>query len=600
MFTPETVARLRDKVFALVGCTFAGEITAEAGEGLAVSLENNKGRIRAADKTALARGFFLLARALARGETRIDIAQQRRFADCGAYLDMSRGGVMHVPALKRYIDAIAALGMNMLMLYTEDTYTLPDYRYFGYLRGRYTKEELIEADAYAASMGVELVPSIQTLAHLGQFLQWQESDALKDTPTCLMIDDPDTYRFIAAEIRAVRACFRSKRVHIGMDEAHGVGLDRYFARHGLVDRFALLNRHLGCVVELCRANGFEPIMWSDMFFRLGSKTNEYYDMDAVIPQSVIDAMPDVALAYWDYYHEDEATYEFMLTEHERMGKPLVFAGGVWTWSGFLPHVRLTYATMLPALRACARHHVPTVLATLWGDDGTETNYFLALSQLPIFSEFCWRGPDCTLEEIEATGAFLTGLPAAAYRAFGDFYEGSQDLRTGKGLVYCDLLYPLLSEKSDLNERIAAYENARAALAPSLSRADCQYADALFALVAEKAKIIAQLRARYLAGDRDYLAEVARTGIPGLIARYGLLGELHRAQWESTFKRNGWEQFALRYGAVTGRLRDVQEAIERYLAGELDTLCELDEAPLPSARKVGMQFYNVYVTPQFAL
>ena len=42
--------------------------------------------------------------------------------------------------------------------------------------------------------------------------------------------------------------------------------------------------------------------------------------------------------------------------------------------------------MQAALRACANHRVNTVFATMWGDDGAETNALLAFSRLPIFSE----------------------------------------------------------------------------------------------------------------------------------------------------------------------------------------------------------------------
>jgi len=39
-------------------------------------------------------------------------------------------------------------------------------------------EELKEIDDYAASLGVKLVPCIQTLAHLAQFLQWSHTAPL--------------------------------------------------------------------------------------------------------------------------------------------------------------------------------------------------------------------------------------------------------------------------------------------------------------------------------------------------------------------------------------------------------------------------------------
>ena len=598
MFTQETIERIRATVFRQVRLDYDFAAEVSEGPGLEISMTGGRADIRVCSLPALARAFFLIAQSVQRGEDDFYINQQRRFESVGACVDMSRGGVMHVPAIKRYIDHIACLGMNTLMLYTEDTYEIPEYPYFGYLRGRYTTDELREADTYAQSMGVELVPSIQTLAHLAQFLQWEPNARLRDTDHCLMIDEPETYELIDRMLAALRSCFSSRRIHIGMDEAHGVGLGRYFERYGLADRFDLLNRHLSRVVELCEKYGFYPMMWSDMFFRLGSKTGAYYDPEASIPQRVIDALPNVEMTYWDYYNQDESVYEFMLAEHERMGRPVVFAGGVWTWSGFLPQVDLTYATMMPALRSCARHNVRTVLATQWGDDGTETNYFLAMNQLAIFSEFCWRGPDCTIEEIERTGSFLTGLLTETYRALGEFYEGAVDRRTGKGLIYCDLLYPLVSERSDIGERIEAYERARLTLAAQSDREDVQYAETLFTIASVKASVMRDIRRLYESGGRDALRAIATESIPALIELYRRLVDVHRSQWESTFKRNGWEEMALRYGAVIGRMEDAAHALVRYADGELSTLCEMDEKPLPVARKDGMQFYNVYVTPSF--
>ena len=93
-------------------------------------------------------------------------------------------GEVKKEAVFRLLDRTAALGMNLFMLYTEDLYTLEDYPYFGYLRGRYTSEELRAIDDYAMELGVEVVPCIQTLAHLGSFLQWNRCFcAMTRTPT---------------------------------------------------------------------------------------------------------------------------------------------------------------------------------------------------------------------------------------------------------------------------------------------------------------------------------------------------------------------------------------------------------------------------------
>ena len=74
---------------------------------------------------------------------------------------------------------------------------------------------------------------------------------------------------------SVKACYRSEYVHIGMDEAHMVGLGKYLDRFGYEDRFALLSRHLKRVCQMAAERGLKPIMWGDMFFRL--KNNGVYN-----------------------------------------------------------------------------------------------------------------------------------------------------------------------------------------------------------------------------------------------------------------------------------------------------------------------------------
>ena len=52
------------------------------------------------------------------------------------------------------------MGYNTLMYYTEDTYEVKDEPYFGYLRGRFTADELRELDAYAAN-GVTVTGNVR-------------------------------------------------------------------------------------------------------------------------------------------------------------------------------------------------------------------------------------------------------------------------------------------------------------------------------------------------------------------------------------------------------------------------------------------------------
>ena len=598
MMWHDEIPSLAQRMFRMAGVPLTWHVEAREAEELTLSLSGDTLTVCAPDLSGAGRGLFQAACALKEGREIPRLTQRRHIASCGMMLDMSRGGVMTVEAVKGMIDAQAALGLNLMMLYTEDTYPVAGYPYLGYLRGRYTEAELRELDDYAASSGVELVPCIQTLAHLEQFLQWSESTPLKDNDTCLLADEPKVYDFIRAELESVSRIFRSRRIHIGIDEAHGIGLGKYYALHGPTDRFALLTRHLNRVVDMCQSLGLKPIMWSDMFYRLGSAKNDYYDPDARVPESAVANIPQVALCYWDYYHQDESFYTGMLEGHRRMGKEVVFAGGLWTWSGFLPQVKRTEATSFPALRACLKAGVNTVLATLWGDDGCETDYRLTLNQLPIYSEHCWLGDACTPEECHRQGERLTGLPQGVYEAMGAFYPNAEDLRPGKMLVYADPLYPLLEGLWDLTGYAESLDKAAAVLAGRPEDPRCVYAGLLLTIAQKKLAWISVLRPAYVRGDRAEVSRMAREELPALRALYERLLTVWRDQWEEARKRNGWETPCARLGAVMARLDDVQHALLRWAEGQTDRVDELEEQPLPARRVWGREDYHTASFPQY--
>jgi N-acetyl-beta-hexosaminidase len=176
------------------------------------------------------------------------------------------------------------------MLYTEDTYEIEGEPYFGYLRGRYSHDELKEIDCYAASKGIELIPCIQTLAHLNAIFRWTTYAEINDCNDILLLEDEKTYQLIDKMFETLSECFTSRIVNVGMDEAHMMGLGKYLDKHGYQNRHQIFLKHLDRVVEISTKYGFKPIMWSDMFYRMACK-GEYYEKDAILDPEVIKLVP---------------------------------------------------------------------------------------------------------------------------------------------------------------------------------------------------------------------------------------------------------------------------------------------------------------------
>jgi len=95
----------------------------------------------------------------------------KNFDRFGVMIDCSRNAVMTVEQVKSFILVLKKMGYDQVQLYMEDTYEVDGQPLFGYLRGRYSREELREMDDFAFENGVELVPNVQTLAHMTAFLR---------------------------------------------------------------------------------------------------------------------------------------------------------------------------------------------------------------------------------------------------------------------------------------------------------------------------------------------------------------------------------------------------------------------------------------------
>ena len=148
----------------------------------------------------------------------------------GIMLDLSRNAVMNMDSLKNYLKLISKIGYNCVFLYTEDTYEVEGEPYFGYMRSKYSIEEMKEIDEFCSSIGIEAIPCIQTLAHLRTFLKWDQAPF--DCDDILLADNERTYQLISNMFKTLSSCFKSKRLHIGMDEAHMLGKGRYFRSFG--------------------------------------------------------------------------------------------------------------------------------------------------------------------------------------------------------------------------------------------------------------------------------------------------------------------------------------------------------------------------------
>ncbi len=573
---------MEEKIFKLLNYTFNGKIMHTAFDGVYVKYDGENAVFGFTTKPQHARCCFLLATHAKEGA--FEITQKARFDTVGPMLDMSRGKVMTVDAVKEYIDYIAALGMNMLMLYTEDMYEVEGYPKFGHLRGRYTIEELRQIDDYGYEMGVELIPCIQTFGHLEQYIKMKEAQVPNDNKTVLLAGADETYAFIDAELAAVRKAFRTNRIHLGMDETAGMGLGNYLKKHGYRHATDVYQEHLKKVLEISKKYFEKPMIWSDMIFDShdGRQYNETYE----IPEAVISATPkDVSLVFWNYYRDNFQWYDALLTQHDRFPNETCFGGGIWTWDGLAPNLTYSLKTMEPALRACLAHDVKTIIATLWVSGNNGADYHQALPGLTVFSEICYLGEECTHADIYKASETLCGVDEALFNAISDIYLGYKGATSlAKAFVYCDLLVDLLCYDVDFAVALETMKKAYKVIDEHKDYKHREFFLSLYRVAMLRAELLGGLRPAYKTGDKAFLQKAASQLIPALLAEFDCFYPQFLALWRKSYKGFGLEMYTHDFGGTILRLKDVKAVLESYLAGESKVIEELETETITGINK----------------
>ena len=558
----------------------------DAPSGLTVEKNGKDVVVHYARKTD---AFRALGRLLGeRGQPAItrEFSETARFDLLGVMIDCSRNGVLKPDTLKALMRRCALMGINTFILYTEDTYEVPGEPFFGYLRGRYTQEELRDLDDYADALGIEMFLSIQTLGHLGQILQWPAYGGSRDVEEVLIADEKKTYELIEKMIAAATAPFRSRRLHVGMDEAHGLGTGRYLKLHGYKRAFDIFNRHLRRVRDLCHKQGIRPIIWSDMYFRLGSKTNSYYDKASAIPADVAASIPrDVQLTYWDYYHTESAFYTEWIKRHRALGFEPLMASGVWTWSHFWAALPFSFTTTDACMKACKAQKLREVFTTLWGDDGMECDIYSALPGLQFFAEHAYA--DSVSQEL--LRANFRGSCAADFDAWVKASEidsvpclsapEKSDTNVGKWLLWEDPFLGLMQPQLAGVSLRGHYQKLAQSLRTSARKLPANHRLLFPAQLAKVLSLKCELRrdlvAAYHAGDVKRLKILMNGDLKTLQVEVDRLWKCHRAMWLEAYKPFGWEVIEERYGGLCARLQSLSERLRQYLEGKIGSIPEFE-------------------------
>ncbi len=580
-------------------------LTAFPAQQPSVSFDGKGGRIGFVSTVSFARMLTQFVKQVSKGKP-FYLEETVIFDEVGISLDLSRGGVMKPEAVMEYMEYMAMMGLDYVLLYIEDIYTIPGLPYFGYMRGRYTEDELKRIDAHGAALGIEVIPMIQTASHLEHYLKWGENWKCRCSERTLLVGSEDTYTLIDQMLSTISRCFTSRRIHLGMDEAFDLNLAGYMDKNGLRDMSQVFAEHLTRVLEILAKYDRVPMVWQV------AKPSKVSDPAALMNTPGADELITFVGAY-SYFTEEvflkrrEPFLEFLKGDTSR----LWYCGPIWTWMGPMPDNRLTLDTCAYFFDLCQKHGIRNMVGTVWGDDGCECNHFFSLFGAQIYAEYKYNSQVAEshiMERFEQT----VGVSAQAFMDMSEFNmipNRSTELSTytnghlyvhdfvGKKLLWQDIMVgmkdhllletPMSGHYAKYAERFAQYKKQ-----DSRFQGHIDFAQSLFALMADKCAIAEQLKPRYLEKDLDYLRTAADRLLPELSEKVENTRKLHQKMWYATNKPFGFEVIDIRYGGVRARIESAITRLWDYLDGRVDRLEELEEPRLSMECQDSTYYTNI--------
>lgn len=539
---------------------------------LCVKNKNGRWFVSAGDLSMSLRGLAMVL-------SQLEISEKDEIASRGLMLDASRNRVWTVDFIKKTLLLLAFCGYDYFMLYTEDVYELPDEPAFGFMRGRYTAEEIMECKRFARSMGIKMIPCIQTLGHMKNLLKHSQYSHVKDTADILLADEDATYILIEKMLVFWKTTLESDEIHVGLDEAVLTGRGRYLEKHGLCDRKEILLKHLNRVAALCEKYSMTPVIWADLL--LHEKDESLEQLKERLPGKV-------KLCHWDYSGNTVEKYLTAFHRLEGLNKEIIMTGSIYSYNVFTWVSPITEKVLPVCIEACRQFPVKRYLASVWGDAGAfccSASWLAGIS----FASFLLRKHKVKKAH-GYTAKFFRTLTGENY----DFFLDISDLEMlvnsrpipAPGLFwedpvqasvygYCFTAYP---EKMEiyLKKLQKIVENGKKTGKKTTSeKLLLKTAETLFSLLSMRKILLDSYRKR----DKKELEKLINDSIPHCKKLMKSFDNLFRKEWLNSGKEFGLEIIQRRNSGVVRRLEELRTQLKELLNGKRKNIAELDESLL---------------------
>ena len=284
-------------------------------------------------------------------------------------------------ALYKTIDLMAAVKYNMVQLYFDSV--VFEYDSMGNYtadKAVVTKEEIRLLDAYCKERHIELMANQECLGHMHNWLKYDEFKPLaisteRAQPFTVNPLLDETFEFSKRIFDDLLPNFTSSNVHIGMDEAYGLGLAE--------------------TEQYCKTFG-EASLLADYITKISGYLKEKYgkrsmfwgDYAVKYPETLEKLPKDVIFVDWGY--EPHHSFDRNILACKQAGIGVYVSPGTQTWGTFSGRTDVMVQNIYAAAEAGRFHKADGFFLTNW-----DVTYHPVMNDLSyvIGGAFAWNAGD---------------------------------------------------------------------------------------------------------------------------------------------------------------------------------------------------------------
>jgi hypothetical protein len=278
----------------------------------------------------------------------------------GVMLDVSRGQVPTIPALKEMIGLYSSLKINFLNLYIEHSFKFKKHPQIGKNLGRYSPAEIRDLDAFAKKHFVELAGSFQSFGHQAHILKLPQYAALAETKEAwdLTPARPETYALLKDVYDEIAPVFSSRLFNINSDETFTLGEGQ---SRGMVQQSGKAQVYLGHIKKL-----------KAMLDKHDKRTMMWADIVLEHPETLRDIPRDIIMLVWGY---GEPIAKETMQKVKKAGFEFMACPGTNADFKLIPENRTTRRAQAGTIRHAHQARALGILCTEWGTQFSHDNLF---------------------------------------------------------------------------------------------------------------------------------------------------------------------------------------------------------------------------------